>query len=83
MAQSHGASTKGQGYLLTEFKYPVKISWNNQSVPWWNECCALVLEVFGLPGHRFMYRPHVDHMIFEFKSEKDQKLCEILLSERI
>ena len=40
------------------FSHSVRVNWNNQSVPWWNECCAMVLEVFGLPGNRFMYRPH-------------------------
>jgi hypothetical protein len=65
------------------FNYPVRIDWNNQSVPWWNECCAQVLEVFGLPGSRFMFRPHTEYMIFEFSSEKDQKLCQILLSEKL
>lgn len=49
---------------------------------WWNETCAMVLEFFGLPGDRFMYRPFVDHMIFEFKSEEDLLLCKILLSGR-
>lgn len=68
---------------MTEFKYSVKINWNNQSVPWWNETCAQVLEVFGLPGNRFMYHPYNDYMVFDFKSEKDQKLCEILLSEKL
>ena len=69
---------------MTEFKYPVKINWTTeQGTIWWNECCAMVLEVFGLPGHRFIYKPHLDYMVFEFKNEKDQKLCEILLSEKI
>jgi len=68
---------------LTKFSYPVILQWNNQSVPWWNECCAQVLEVFGLPGHRFVYRPHEDHMVFEFKTKKDQTLCKILLSEKL
>lgn len=65
------------------FSHIVRVNWNNQSVPWWNECCAMVLEVFGLPGNRFMYRPHEDYMIFEFKTEKDAALCRILLSERL
>lgn len=65
------------------FAYSVRVNWNNQNIPWWNECCAMVLEVFGLPGDRFMYRPHVDYMIFEFKSKKDEDLCRILLSERL
>lgn len=65
------------------FEHPVRIDWNNQSVPWWNECCAMVLEVFGLPGNRFIYRPYEDYMVFEFKSKQDQELCRILLSEKL
>lgn len=69
---------------MTTFDYPVKINWTSeQGTIWWNETCAMVLEVFGLPGDRFMYRPHVDHMVFEFRSKKDQELCKILLSERL
>ena len=63
--------------------YQVVIKWNNQSVPWWNECCAMVLEVFGLPGHRFVYTPHEDYMAFKFNNQKDYDLCRILLSERL
>jgi hypothetical protein len=47
----------------------------------WNEACAKVLSVFGLPGERFYYRPKEDFMIFIFKSVKDAQLCRILLSE--
>ena len=68
---------------MTEYNYPVKILWHNDSLSLWNETCILVLEVFGLPGKRFMYRPYEDYMVFEFRNEKDQKLCEILLSERL
>ena len=63
--------------------HTVKISWDNQSVLWWNECCAMVLEVFGLPGDRFVYTPHEDYMTFRFNNEKDADLCRILLSERL
>ena len=49
----------------------------------WNEACAKVLSVFGLPGDRFYYRPKEDYMIFIFKSTKDAKMCRILLSEVI
>jgi hypothetical protein len=66
------------------FNYHVRINWNTQDgTVWWNETCAIVLEVFGLPGHRFMYRPYEDYMVFEFKTKKDEDLCRILLSERI
>lgn len=67
-----------------EFSHSVQVNWqDNHSTIWWNETCAMVLEVFGLPGHRYMYRPHVDYMVFEFKSQKDEQLCRILLSERL
>lgn len=62
----------------------VHINWEHQDgVESWNEICAKVLNVFGLPGNRFYYRPKEDYMIFIFKSVKDAKLCSILLSERL
>ena len=68
---------------MTEFKFPVKITWYDDKSSWWNETCIKVVEVFGLPGGRYMYHPQSEYMSFNFKSEKDQKLCEILLSERL
>ena len=61
----------------------VTVVWDNQNGFWWNETCAMVLEVFGLPGHRFVYTPSEDFMTFCFKSKKDADLCRILLSERL
>jgi hypothetical protein len=43
----------------------------------------MVLEVFGLPGDRFMYHPYEEYMVFEFESEKDATTCKLLLSERV
>ena len=66
------------------FNYPIRVNWTSgDGIPYWNETCAMVLEVFGLPGNRFMYRPHLDYMVFEFKTKKDADLCRILLSERL
>ena len=61
----------------------VKVDWSHGiNVAYgWNEACAKVLGVFGLPGERFYYRPKEDYMIFIFKSKKDARLCRILLSE--
>lgn len=61
----------------------VTVVWNNQNGFWWNETCAMVLEVFGLPGTRYDSKPGHDAMFFDFKSKKDADLCRILLSERI
>lgn len=66
------------------YPYPVRINWtDDHNTVWWNECCAMVLEVFGLPGDKFYYRPSLDHMIFSFVSEKDAYMCKILLSDRL
>jgi hypothetical protein len=61
----------------------IKVDWHNQGNNWWNQTCADVLEVFGLPGHKFYYRPYEDHMVFMFKTLKDADLCRILLSEKL
>ena len=61
----------------------VTVGWNNQNGFWWNETCAMVLEVFGLPGGRYESKPEQGHMSFTFKNKKDADLCKILLSERI
>ncbi len=61
----------------------VTVTWDNQNGFWWNETCALVLEVFGLPGNRYESKPETDYMSFTFKNPKDADLCRILLSERL
>ena len=62
----------------------VKVPWDDrQTGLWWNETCAMVIEVFGLPGGRYSSHPMHDVMLFNFKNEKDADLCKILLSERI
>lgn len=66
------------------FPHSVVVNWHTgQGNLWWNETCAMVLEVFGLPGQRFYYTPKEDCMTFSFRNEKDQQLCQILLSERL
>ena len=61
----------------------VTVLWDNQTGFWWNETCAIVLEVFGLPGGRYETKPSHDAMFFDFKNKKDADLCRILLSERL
>lgn len=62
----------------------IYVDWKiEQNTVWWNETCAMVLEVFGLPGNRFIFTPTSDHIIFTFKNIKDADLCRILLSERL
>ena len=63
--------------------HKVTVVWDNQNGFWWNETCAMVLEVFGLPGDRYSSHPEHDFMKFIFKNKKDADLCRILLSERL
>lgn len=64
-------------------KQVITVKWHSQGTNWWNETCADVLEVFGLPGQRFYYKPYPDHMTFTFKTLKDADLCRLLLSEKL
>lgn len=60
------------------------MNWTDeQGTIWWNETCAMVLEVFGLPGNKFIYTPDYDYMLFEFEDERDAFMCKLLLSDRI
>jgi hypothetical protein len=63
--------------------YRIRLPWTGQSKYWWNDTCADIMEVFGLPGDRFTSHPTPDYMDFYFKSEKDAALCRILISEKI
>jgi hypothetical protein len=64
--------------------YTVAMPWKStQTETYWNESCADVVEVFGLPGGKYTTQVNPDLMIFYFKSEKDAALCRILLSEKI
>ena len=70
--------TKNAGYI-----HVVSIPWQGQSNHHWNQVCADVLEVFGLPGDRFTSHPKMDQMDFYFKSKKDADLCQILVSDKL
>jgi hypothetical protein len=64
------------------FFHRVRLPWEGQSNYFWNEACADIIEVFGMPGGRFTSNPQHDYMDFFFKSKKDAELCKILLSDK-
>ncbi len=64
------------------FFHRVRLQWKGQSNYLWNEACADIVEVFGLPGDRFISSPQVEYMDFFFKSTRDAELCKILLSDK-
>jgi hypothetical protein len=51
----------------------VRIPWdrNYDNEYRWNEVCARAIEVFGLPGDRFITHANIHCMDFIFKSNKD------------
>lgn len=69
---------------MTPSDHEVIVDWQlHHTTIWWNEICAMVIEVFGLPGNRFVYTPTADFMTFTFKSKKDADLCRLMLSEHL
>lgn len=73
----------GREFLYPDLKKTIRIPWNNQQEHWWNETCADIMQVFGLPGDRYTSHPTPDYMDFHFKSQKDADLCKILISEKV
>ncbi len=73
----------GREFLYPDPKKTIRIPWNNQQEHWWNETCADIMQVFGLPGHRYTSHPTPDYMDFYFNSQKDADLCKILISEKV
>ena len=63
--------------------WEIIVPWHNQDNNWWNDACASVVEVFGMPGDRYTYHPRLEDMRFLFTSKKDYQLCKILLSDKI
>jgi len=43
----------------------------------------MVLETFGLPGEKYIYKPSINYMLFEFEDERDAFMCRLLLSDRM
>jgi hypothetical protein len=81
ITQKHKAF--GREFLNTDPKKVIRVPWNGQDGVWWNEICADIMEVFGLPGNRYTSHPTPNYMDFHFKSQKDVELCRILISEKI
>jgi hypothetical protein len=49
----------------------------------WNEICADAVELFGLPGDRYMTQPNINDMTWYFRSEADALLFKLKFSEVI
>ena len=64
--------------------HTVTVVWENgQTGYFWNNLVTTIMEVFGLPGDRYVSKPTEDYMLFTFENKKDADLCKILLSEHL
>jgi hypothetical protein len=70
---------------IVDVVYELKVEWKlgQDTNKWWNQTCADIMEVFGLPGGKYTSHPSADFMLFRFNSKKDYQLCKILLSDRL
>jgi hypothetical protein len=67
------------------YKYPVIIPWSAKldTVSAWNEICAQGMEMFGLPGNRYITDANVTDMTWWFKDEHDALLMTLKFSEQL
>ena len=68
-----------------EFPYPVVIPWSSKldTVTAWNEICAQGMELFGLPGNRYITDANVNDMTWWFKNEQDALIMTLKFSEAL
>ena len=67
------------------FKYPVAVPWGPEldTVTAWNEICAQGMEMFGLPGNKYITEANVNDLTWWFKDPKDALLMTLKFSERL
>jgi hypothetical protein len=82
-----GANTTSRLCTLQDnnFKYPVIIPWSAKldTVSAWNEICAQGMEMFGLPGDRYITDANVTDMTWWFRDEQDALLMTLKFSEQL
>lgn len=68
-----------------EYKYPVVIPWSAtlDSVSAWNEICAQGMEMFGLPGNKYVTEANVNDMTWYFRDPRDALLMTLKFSEHL
>ena len=68
-----------------DFVYPVQLSWNITigTVRSWNEICADGMELFGLPGDRYITHATQDSLTWQFRDAHDALLFRLKFSEHL
>ena len=81
----HGVKTILERPTLreTEYCYQVVIPWSSQldTVTAWNEVCAQGMEMFGLPGNRYVTEANINNMIWYFRDPQDALIMTLKFSE--
>lgn len=68
-----------------EYKYPVIIPWSAtlDSISAWNEICAQGMEMFGLPGNKYITEANVNDMTWYFRDPRDALIMTLKFSEHL
>lgn len=66
-----------------EFTHTVEIQWNPrlETEYAWNEVCARAMEMFGLPGHRYITEANINNMVWKFRDPNDALIMRLKFSE--
>jgi len=66
-----------------KFAYPVRVNWGQgaDTMLYWNELCASSIEMFGLPGDRFITDISAKAMTWTFRDDRDALLFKLKFSE--
>ena len=68
-----------------DFVHPVQLNWNITigTVRSWNEICADGMELFGLPGDRYITHATQDSLTWQFRNAHDALLFRLKYSEHL
>jgi hypothetical protein len=66
-----------------EFAYPVTVRWGRGSdtMDYWNGICVASIEMFGLPGDRFVTDIGPEAMTWSFRDDRDALIFKLKFSE--
>ena len=67
----------------SEFKYPVTIRWGRgaDTMDYWDQLSIASIELFGLPGDRYVTDITADDMTWFFKNEQEAFIFKLKFSE--
>ena len=66
-----------------EFNYPVRVKWGRgaDTMEYWDQLSIASIEMFGLPGDRFITDIGAEAMTWTFRDDRDALLFKLKFSE--